>query len=496
MATHSFLAFDLGAESGRAILGTIENKVLRLKEVYRFPNGYVDIRGGFYWNAFSLFGELKKALLVCGQSFTNQLESLAIDTWGVDFGLLGAGGTLLSMPRSYRDPLTTGIVSDFSKNVMPLNKLYEQSGIQIMQINTLFQLYALKKSGSPLLPAASDLLFMPDLLNYFFTGEMKTEYSIASTSQLLNPYTKEWNIPLLEAIGIPPEIMQKIVFPGEITGIVDKAICEQSGLNRVPVVSVASHDTASAIAAIPSADRNWAYLSSGTWSLMGLELDHPVINESSAAQNFTNEGGVDGTYHFLKNMCGLWLLQQCKKAWDRDFGYTYEQLVQLAVEAEPFKALIDIDAPDFLNPADMPGAIEEYCNKTGQESPKSHAGIVRCIFDSLAMKYRMVMTQLKEHSPILINKLYIIGGGAKNKLLCQLTANALNMQVVTGPAEATAVGNILMQAKAMGHISSLAELREVVRNSFKSEVFMPEDIDVWETQEKIMNVLIEKYTNQ
>jgi rhamnulokinase len=496
MVKYSFLAFDLGAESGRAILGILENDVLRLQEVYRFSNGCVDIRGRFYWNAFSLFGELKKALVICGQNYTKQVESLAIDTWGVDFGLLGTGGNLLSMPRSYRDPHTTGMVSDFSKNIMPLNKLYEQSGIQTMQINTLFQLYALKKTGSPILATSSDLLFIPDLLNYFFTGEMKTEYSIASTSQLLNPYTKEWNKPLFDAIGIPLEIMQKLVFPGEITGIADKFICEQSGLKQLPVISVASHDTASAIAAIPSTDRNWAYLSSGTWSLMGLELDHPLINESTAAQNFTNEGGVDGTYHFLKNMCGLWLLQQCKKVWDRDFEYTYDQLVQLAAEAEPFKVLIDIDAPEFLNPTDMPGAIKEYCKKTGQEPPKYHSCFVRCILDSLAMKYRMVMTQLKEHSQNPISKLYIIGGGAKNKLLCQLTANALNMQVITGPAEATAVGNILMQAKAMGHFSSLAKVREVVRNSFESEVFIPEDIDTWETQEKIMTKLIEKYTNQ
>lgn len=478
------------------MLGTLENKTLRLQEIYRFPNGYIDVRGKLHWNAFSLFGELKKALLICCQDFTDQVESFAIDTWGVDFGLFACDGNLLSMPRSYRDTHTTGAVPHFAENVMPLSMLYKQSGIQTMQINTLFQLYALKKTGSPILKAASDLLFMPDLLNYFFTGEMKTEYTIASTSQLLSPYTKDWNKPLFDALGIPVELMQEVVFPGEIIGLADKAICKQSGLKQIPVVSVASHDTASAIAAIPSDDQNWAYLSSGTWSLMGIELDQPVINESSAEQNFTNEGGVDGTYRFLKNMCGLWLLQQCKKAWDADVAHTYDQLVQLAEKAEPFKMLIDIDAPDFMNPVDMPGAIKKYCKKTGQEVPQSYAEFVRCIFDSLAMKYRMVMTQLKEHSPNPINKLYVIGGGAKNKLLCQLTANALNMPVVTGPTEASTVGNILIQAKAMGYISSLSKGREIVRNSFESELFMPENIEMWEAQEKRMTKLIETYTNQ
>jgi len=494
MSKH-FLAFDLGAENGRVVLGILENGRLNIREVYRFPNGNVNIHGRYHWNVFSLFTELQKALLVCSQNFTNKVDSLAVDTWGVDFGLLSNDGTLLSMPYSYRDPHTNGMVEDFAKNIMPLNKLYMLSGIQTMQINTLFQLYALKKSNSSILSAAKDLLFMPDLLNYFFTGEKNTEYSIASTSQLLNPYTKQWNKDTFDAIGVPLTIMQDVIQQGLITGYVDDNICLKAGLKPIPVVSVASHDTGSAIAAIPADDEHWAYLSSGTWSLMGLELKEPIVNEASASQNFTNEGGVEGTCRFLKNMCGLWLLQQCKKSWAASHSYTYDQLVQMAVEAEPFKILIDVDAPDFLNPEDMHLAIRGYCIKTGQVTSSSHAEFVRCIFDSLAMKYRLVMRQLKEFSPVPLYKLYIIGGGTKNKLLCQLTANALGITVITGPSEATAVGNIMMQAKALGYVSSLSEIREIVRNSFESIEYIPDDTTIWEKQENKMNEIIGRYKN-
>jgi len=488
-----FLAFDLGAESGRAILGKLEESKLQIQEVYRFPNGYINIRGRFHWNVYSLFAELKKALALCSQNHTDHIESLAVDTWGVDFGLLSKGGTLLVMPYSYRDPYTNGMVEDFARNVMPLDKLYQLSGIQTMQINTIFQLYALKKSNSVILSAASDLLFMPDLLNYFFTGEKKTEYSIATTSQLLNPYSRQWNKELFDAIGVPVTIMQEVVQQGLVTGYVDESIYLQAGLNPVPVISVASHDTGSAIVAIPAEDENWAYLSSGTWSIMGLELNQPIINEKSAIQNFTNEGGVEGTYRFLKNMCGLWLLHQCKKVWDADQAYSYDQLVLMASEAKPFKILIDIDAPAFLNPENMPAVIRTFCIKTGQPIPASHAEYVRCILDSLAMKYRMVMNQLKKFSPVPIHKLYVIGGGAKNKLLCQLTANALGMTVVTGPAEATAVGNIMMQAKALGYVSSLSGIRNIVRDSFGSSVYLPEDNSEWDRKEQFMLELAKCY---
>lgn len=486
MGKHYFLAFDLGAESGRAVLGTLENQKLHIQEVYRFSNGYVNIHGGCYWNAFSLFTELKKALALCNQNHTAHIESFAVDTWGVDFGLLAGDGSLLSMPHSYRDPRTNGMVEDFARNIMPLDRLYSISGIQTMQINTLFQLYALKRSNSPLLSVASDLLFMPDLINYFFTGEKKTEYSIASTSQLLDPFTRQWNHELFRAIGLPESMMQEVIPQGIVVGWADKSICAQAGLSAVPLISVASHDTGSAVAAIPADDDNWAYLSSGTWSLMGLELQQPIINESSASLNFTNEGGVEDTCRFLKNMSGMWLLQQCKKSWDANSSYDYDQLVQMAAQSQPFKALIDTDTPTFLNPDDMPSAIQNYCRITQQPVPSSHAEIVRCIFDSLAMKYRLVMKQLREFSPVPIHKLYIIGGGAKNKLLCQLTANAIGMPVITGPSEATAIGNIMMQAKAMGYVSLLSEIRKIIRNSFESATYLPQDTAIWDKLEADM----------
>ena len=486
MRPHYFLAFDLGAESGRAVVGILTDNKLKLNEVYRFPNGYVNIRGRLHWNAFSLFTELRKALNICSRSITKKIDSLAIDTWGVDFGLLSKDGTLLAMPYSYRDPMTNGIVDVFVKNIMPINNLYMLTGIQTMQINTLFQLYSLKKSGSSILSAASDLLFMPDLLNYFFTGEKKTEYSIATTSQLLNPYTKKWNNELFSSIGVSETLMQEVIQQGLVIGYVDDGICQQTGVSSVPVISVASHDTGAAIAAIPAEGENWAYLSSGTWSLMGMELKHPIINEETASQNFTNEGGVEGTFHFLKNLCGLWLLQQCKKSWDVVQTFSYNQLVQMASASQPFKILIDVDAPDFQNPLDMPSAIQAYCIKTKQPAPESVAEYTRCIFDSLAMKYRLVMSQLKKFSPVQINKLYIIGGGARNKLLCQLTANALGMPVVAGPSEASSIGNIMIQAMALGYVSSLTGIRKIVRDSFDPIVYFPEDNSGWDQKEQFL----------
>lgn len=495
MKQYYFLALDIGAGSGRAVLGILKDHKLQIQELYRFPNGYVNIRGRLHWNTYTIFAELKKALAVCSQNYTSHLESLAIDTWGVDFGLLSKEGSLLSMPFSYRDSYTNGMTEDFAKNVMPLEDLYKLTGIQTMQINTLFQLYALRKSKSSLLSAAHDLLFTPDLLNYFFTGEKKTEYSIATTSQLLNPHTRQWKRELFEAIGVPVSIMQEVVQQGNVNGQVDNSICMETGVGSVPVISVASHDTGSAIAGIPAEDENWAYLSSGTWSLMGLELKQPIINHESARQNFTNEGGVEETYRFQKNLSGMWLLQQCKKIWDTGHAYSYDHLMQMASESTPFKVLIDTDVPEFQNPEDMLLAIRSYCIRTRQSVPVSHGEYVRCIFDSLAMKYRLVMGQLKKFSQVPIHKLFVIGGGARNSLLCQLTANALAMPVVTGPSEATAIGNIMMQARTLGFVSSLKEIRKVVGSSFVSLTYMPKDTLIWDRQEEIMKEIIAKYNS-
>lgn len=480
MPTHNYLAFDLGAESGRAIHGSFSEGILHLTEINRFPNICMNIRGHYHWDIFRLFEELKNSLEICTLSKKLNVESMAIDTWGVDFGLLAKDGSLLSMPYAYRDHQTDGIIDEFIKEVMPKKNLYLKTGIQLMQFNTIFQLYAMRKNKSPLLGIATDLLFTPDLLNYFFTGRMKSEFTMATTSQLLNPLSRDWDQKLFDAIGIARDIVHSIIYPGTIVGQIDKEICSKAGIQQIPLIAVASHDTASAIAAVPAKNENWAYLSSGTWSLMGIETDQPIINKASADNEFTNEGGADGKYCFLKNLCGLWLLQQSKKSWDVKDCLTYDQLTQMAEKAEPFKILIDTDTPDFYNPPDMPEAITSYCINTKQPIPTNIDEFVRCIFESLALKYRQVLDQLNKFSPNPVEVLYVIGGGAKNKTLCQYTANALGIPVITGPSEATAIGNIMMQAKALGHVSSLSEIRSIVGKSFKSENYLPKDTEMWD----------------
>jgi rhamnulokinase len=482
MASHNYLAFDLGAESGRAIHGSLTNGKLQLTEVGRFPNGCLNIRGRYHWDIFRIFDEMKKSLENCVVSKKLTIESLAIDTWGVDFGLLAKDGSLLSMPFTYRDHQTDGMVDKFDHEVMTRAELYKRTGIQLMQFNTIFQLYAMRREKSPLLGIATDLLFTPDLLNYLFTGVKKSEFTIATTSQLLNPLKREWDNVLFEAIGIASDIMHSILYPGTIVGNIDNAISNHLVLKDIPLIAVASHDTASAIAAIPADDKPWAFLSSGTWSLMGIEVDQPIINKRSAELDFSNEGGVEGKYSFMKNLGGLLLLQQCKKSWDATHCYSYEQLTKMAEGITPFKTFVDTDAPEFYNPDDMPKAIIDYCKKSKQSVPANHAEFTRCIFDSLAMKYRSIMNQLNEFSLKSIEKLFVIGGGAKNKLLCQSTANALGIPVITGTSEATAVGNIMLQAKALGHVSSLDEIRTISRNSFESESFVPQDREIWDKE--------------
>jgi rhamnulokinase len=475
----NYLAFDLGAESGRAILGSLSDGKLQLTELNRFQNGCLNIRGRYHWDIFRLFEELKKSLATCALSKKQKIASIAIDTWGVDFGLLAKDGTLLSMPYAYRDHQTDGIIEQFAKEVMPKKKLYQLTGIQLIQFNSIFQLYALRRNKSPLLGIATDLLFTPDLLNYLFTGIKKSEFTIASTSQLLNPFTSDWDPSLFDGIGIAKDITHSIVYPGTILGQIDGQVCSQSGLSSIPLVVVPSHDTASAIAAIPADGANWAYLSSGTWSLMGIEVDQPIVNEGSFSMDFTNEGGAEGKYLFMKNLCGLWLLQECKRIWDDTNHYSYDQLTKMASEVQNLNIFVNSDAPEFYNPANMPMAIAEYCAKTGQRVPGSHSEYIRCIFDSLVFKYLQVFGQIKKLSSKQIDKLHIIGGGSKNALLCQLTANALGIPVIAGPSEATAIGNILYQAKAMGEVSSLAEIRKISANSTETIIYQPVGHEHW-----------------
>ena len=489
MTTRNFLAFDLGASSGRAILGTIDDNRLTLKEIHRFDNQMVEVNGSFYWNIFSLFGELKTGLKKCIYDFGIQPESIGVDTWGVDIALLDRNGMIVGLPYAYRDPRTDTAMEEVFK-IVPRKELYRMTGIQFMQFNTLFQLHAYKRDNSPQLEIATDILFMPDALSYLFSGVKKNEFSVASTSQLLKPGKLEYDQRLFDTIGFDMSMMQELVLPGTVIGAIKPDIQKETGSISIPVVAVAAHDTASAIASVPAIGRNWAYISSGTWSLMGIEIDHPLISEEIQKLNFTNEGGVEGTTRFLKNIMGLWLLQECRRAWQDKFNYSWPEMVEMSLKAQPFKCLIDPDAHEFLNPGDMPAAITEFCRKTGQPAPETHGEIIRTIFESLALKYRSTLDAIRVVSPIEIEKIHIIGGGANNELLCQYAANAANLPVYAGPTEATAIGNIMMQAKALRAVSSLEEIRGMVLNSFETKIFHPQDAGNWEEQyQKFKNII-------
>jgi rhamnulokinase len=479
MQKNNFLAFDLGASSGRAILGTLENGKLTLTEVHRFINQMQYINGHYYWNIFSLFNELKTGLQKCIKDFGVQPQSIGVDTWGVDFVHLDENGMILSLPYAYRDSRTDTSMEDLF-NVVPKKEVYLQTGIQFMQFNSLFQLFSMVKENSSVLKITDQILFMPDALNYLFSGSAKTEFSIASTSQMIKPGKCEWQTSLLEKAGIPLSVLGEIILPGTKIGELKPEIAEETGSEQIPVIAVAGHDTASAIVSVPAENGNFAYISSGTWSLMGIESPEPIISDQTAVMNFTNEGGVDGTTRFLKNIMGMWLIQECRRIWSKEVNYTWDEMVKMVEDAEPFKFLIDPDKSCFLNPADMPLTITENCLEPGAGKPATHPEMIRCIYDSLALKYRYTLDQIRKVSDRPIEKIHIIGGGANNHFLNQLTANVTGLPVVAGPAEATATGNILMQAKAMGLVGSLNEMRKVVRDSFDVITFNPEPSDKWD----------------
>jgi len=474
-----FLAFDLGAESGRAVLGTLHGCKLSIHEVRRFPNTPRALAGHIHWNVYALFDEMKTAMREGAAALGARPESIGVDTWGVDFGLLAGNGDLLGLPFCYRDHRNIGAMEEYFK-IVPREALYEATGIQFLPFNTLFQIYAMVRERSPLLDAAADLLFMPDLFNYLLTGRKAAEFTIATTSQILDPRTKAWIPGLFQAMGLSKRILQDIIEPGTVLGPLTEKVIAETGFRGVPVVATAGHDTAAAVAAVPADGRNWAYISSGTWSLVGVEENAPIISPQSLESNFTNEGGVGGTIRFLKNVTGLWLVQGCRKEWAKAGPISYEELVKAAAAAPAFAAFIDPDCPDFLNPPDMPEALNDYCRKTGQKPPGSRAALVRVLLESLALKYRFVIDQLRLVLGHSIEKIHVIGGGSRNGLLCQFTANATGLPVVAGPAEATAVGNILVQAMATGQVSSLAEMRAIIRGSFDLRTYEPADTEAWD----------------
>ena len=479
MKKHTFLAFDLGATSGRSVIGTLADGKIEIRELTRFPNGITELHGKFYWNLMGLYQALKEGLAACAREGIVP-DSIGIDTWGIDVVPLGEDGSILSMPRAYRDPYTVGAPESYFERV-PREEVYNKTGIQIMNMNTLYQLYAGVKEGYAPYLNAKEFLFTPDALMYMLTGKKVWEYTIGSTSQIMNPRTGDWNKDLLEAAGLNPEVLKAPTLPGAVVGTLTDALAEETRIGKVNVVAVAGHDTASAVAAVPSEDENFAYLSSGTWSLMGIETKEPIITPESYEMNFTNEGGVEGTTRFLKNICGMWILEQCRKEWKRaGKDYTYPQIVEMAMQAKPFQAFIYPDDASFANPPSMLRAIEAFCVETGQTPPTDDAQIIRCIFESLALRYRETIDMLERVAPFPIERLHVIGGGSKNALLNQFTANAIGKKVVAGPSEATAIGNVMIQAMAAGVVSSLKEMRTIIRKAIDTEDFMPQDCEIWE----------------
>ncbi|HKD06918.1 MAG TPA: rhamnulokinase family protein [Bryobacteraceae bacterium] len=460
-----YLAFDLGAESGRAILGRLRGGALELQDVARFPNGPVSQPGSLRWDALRLWSEMRNTV---DHPPVAELTSIAVDTWGVDYALIGEKGQLLENPYHYRDRRTDGMVEEVCR-ILGRERIYGTTGIQFMPINTLYQIYAASKASPRLLQAADTIVTIPDLFNYWLTGNLGAEYTNATTTQFMNAGTRTWAVDLFEDLGLPGRLLPQIFEPGSVIG--------KSG--RVPVVAPACHDTGSAVAAIETEGRA-AFLSSGTWSLLGTEVRKPVMTPRALELNFTNEGGVCGTTRLLKNIGGLWLLQSCRRCWsDRGHEYSYEGLMQSAAEAEAFGSLIDPDAGAFLNPPDMAEEIAAFCRKTEQKAPSSAGAFTRAILESLAYKYRMVLESLEELIGNPLAEIRIIGGGSKNRLLNQFTANATGRTVIAGPVEATALGNIAMQMVATGGMS-LADARDIIARSFPPERFDPQDTGKWD----------------
>lgn len=489
MKKHTFLAFDIGATSGRAVLVILINGKFEMREIHRFPNNLLELHGKYYWNIYNLYEELKKSLSLCTQQHIVP-DSIGIDTWGVDFGYLASDGSLLGLPRAYRDPYTEGAPEEYFR-LISREEVYRLTGIQIMNFNSLFQLFRAGQEGFAPLGNAEEILFIPDLLSYLLTGNRVCEYTDASTSQLLNPVTRQFEASLLEAAGVPPSIVRQVVMPGTLVGELTDTLAEETGAGKVPVIAVAGHDTASAVAAVPAQDIHFAYLSSGTWSLMGIESEEPIITKESYENNFTNEGGIEGTIRFLKNITGMWLLEQCRKEWEKaGRSYTYPEIVQMAEQAVPFICFVNPDDPRFANPACMTKAITSYCEETEQPVPVTDAEFIRCIFESLALRYNEVIRMLKEMAPFRIDRLHVIGGGSKNTLLNQFTANAIGMPVIAGPSEATAIGNAMIQARSAGIVSTRWEMRRLIAGSVHTETFLPQEEIIWkEVYERYIEIV-------
>jgi rhamnulokinase len=482
MSQQVYLGVDLGAESGRVMAGLWDGKKMRLEEIHRFSNGGINIADSLRWNTLGLWNEIQTGLTAAAKKFGKSVVSVGVDTWGVDFALLSKSGELLGLPYHYRDARTRGIMQKVLDRV-PREEIFADTALQFMELNTLFQLLALQKNSPELLAAAETLLLMPDFLHFCLSGARVCEFTIATTSQCVNPKKRAWATDLLQKLGLPTKIFPDIVPPGTRIGQLRPGLAERTGLGPVAVVAPAAHDTGSAVVGVPTKNTgksNWAFLSSGTWSLLGVEVQDALISPRVLELNLTNEGGIDGTYRLLKNIMGLWLVQGCRRAFaEKGSDYSYEQLVQKADEAAAFRSLVNPNDDRFLNPPDMPKAIQDFCRETGQPIPENEGQLVRCVFESLALTYATVLDGLEELTGTKIEVVHVVGGGSRNKVLNSFTANACGRPVVTGPVEATVLGNVLVQARSHGEIQSLADIRSAVRESSEVVQYDPEDAAGW-----------------
>ena len=486
-----YFAVDLGATSGRTILGTLVGGKLEQEELTRFPNNLIETGGHFYWDIYALYLEMIKGLQIVGKRGFD-LSSIGIDTWGVDFVFIGDDDAILRNPMAYRDPHTFGAMEEYLSHVVPQREVYDITGIQFMNFNSLFQLYAMRKANNSAMLHCKKVLFMPDALSWMLTGEAVCEYTIASTSQMLDPRTGDLSEKLIESVGMKRSQFGRMVQPGTQIGVLTEEVQKMTGLGAVPVIAVAGHDTGSAVAAVPAKDKHFAYLSSGTWSLMGIETQDAIISDRSYELNFTNEGGIEGTTRFLKNICGMWLYERCRKEWPEEVRQlSHPELQGSAMQVEAFRSIINPDDKAFANPPSMIEAIQQYCRETNQAVPETPAEICRCIFDSLALRYRQVFGWLKEFADFNLTVLHVIGGGSLNKYLTQFTADACGVEVLAGPQECTAIGNMMLQAKASGDVSDIWAMRQIIANSVEMVPYHPAgDKAAWDqAYEKYLQIL-------
>ena len=475
-----FFAVDLGATSGRTIVGTIADGRSELEELTRFPNNLIVQGGHYYWDIQGLYFEIIRGLKEASRRHLT-ITSIGIDTWGVDFVCIASDGAILRNPRAYRDPVTFSAMDDYLKHVIGKREVYDITGIQLMNFNSIFQLYAMRREQNSALEHAQKILFVPDALSWMLTGNEVCEYTIASTSQMLDPRTGQLDERLLASVGLSRSKFGKMVRPGTVIGVLTDEVQRLTGMGPVPVIAVAGHDTGSAVAAVPAKDEKFAYLSSGTWSLMGIETRDAIINDLSYERNFTNEGGIEGTTRFLKNICGMWLYERCRLEWPEEVrSLSHPELQGQAMAIAPFRSIIEPDNQMFAAPSSMIGAIQDYCRATNQPVPETPAEICRCIFDSLALRYRQVFQWLQEFAPFRLDVLHIIGGGSLNRYLNQFTANATGVTVLTGPQEGTAIGNIMMQAKAAGLVGDIWQMRQIIANSLELVRYEPQDKALWD----------------